>query len=154
MATIFFGAVLLVVLAILAITDWRTYLLPDLYTLPLIACGLLQSWILAPSTMARPALLASLIGAAAGYLVFVAIEIAYMCIKGRDGLGRGDAKLLAAGGAWCGWAALPYIVLISAGAALLALLLPSVRARSDDGAVPFGPFLAFAIFIVWTSAQL
>jgi len=61
--------------------------------------------------------------------------------------------LLAAGGAWCGWAGLPLIVLISSALALIALLFPSFKKIADSGEIPFGPFLALAIAIVWASAQ-
>jgi len=53
-------------------------------------------------------------------VLFVLIELTYRRLRGQDGLGRGDAKLLAAGGAWCGWSGLPLIVLISSALALIA----------------------------------
>ena len=72
----------------------------------MIILGVFQAYLL-PSEIT-----ASIIGAVIGYLVFFAIEIAYKKFRKIDGLGRGDAKLLAAGGAWCGWMGLPYIVLL------------------------------------------
>ena len=88
---------------------------------------------------------------ALGYLVFVAIEYGFRALRGKDGLGRGDAKLLAAGGAWCGWMGLPFIILIASGFGLLAALIPSVRQSAENGRIPFGPFLAFGIFMVWAA---
>jgi len=143
--TILFGLVLLAGLALLSWTDIKSYRLPDAFTFPLMGLGLMQGF-LAVEIQAR------LIGLALGYLAFVAIEYGFKALRGKDGLGRGDAKLLAVGGAWCGWVGLPFIVLIASGSGLVAALLPSVRKSAHDGHIPFGPFLAFAIFMVWAAA--
>jgi len=90
-----------------------------------------------------------IIGMALGYLVFVAIEYGFKALRGKEGLGRGDAKLLAAGGAWCGWMGLPFIILIASGFGLLAALMPSIKKSAGNGRIPFGPFLACGIFMVW-----
>lgn len=125
--------------------DLREYRLPDILTLPLIGLGVLQAWALGLDW------LASIVGAIVGYAAFVVIEIGFKRLRGKDGLGRGDAKLLAAGGAWCGWAGLPFIVLIGSGTGLIALLFPSMRRKAEGGAVPFGPFLALGVLLVWLS---
>ena len=140
------GAGLFLALCALCIIDWRSYRLPNFITLPLIAAGLAYNYFSGDDFKA------ALIGAGLGYGAFFTLEIAYKALRGRDGLGRGDAKLLAAGGAWCGWMGLPFIVLIASGSALLCLLLPSVRARAlEDNKLPFGPFLALGTFTVWLS---
>lgn len=131
-------------LLVLSWTDIKHYRLPDKFTFPLIALGLLQGYMVEE-------LRARLIGMALGYLAFLGIEYGFKALRGKDGLGRGDAKLLAAGGAWCGWMALPFIVLIASGFGLLAALLPSVRKSTDNGHIPFGPFLALGIFMVWAA---
>ena len=77
--------------------------------------------------------------------------MAFKKLRGKDGLGRGDAKLLAGGGAWCGWMGLPFIVLIGSGMGLVAALFPSVR---NQKRIPFGPFLALGILIVWLAFNL
>ncbi len=71
-------------------------------------------------------------------------------MRGREGLGRGDAKLLAAGGAWLGWEALPWVVLLAAVLGLALALLQRARgmALTRETALPFGPSLALAIWIV------
>lgn len=125
--------------------DFKTYRLPNALTLPLIALGLLQAFAF------KMNIYDSLIGAAVGYLCFVAIEVGFKYFRGKDGLGRGDAKLLAAAGAWCGWANLPFVVLIASGTGLMMLLLPSFRRISHTGRIPFGPFLAFGFFLVWSA---
>lgn len=130
-------------LLVLAAVDWEHFELPDVLTLPLIPAGLALTWWLAPE-----ALLAHALGAALGWAGFAGLAALYRRWRGRDGLGEGDAKLLAAGGAWLGLAALPELVLL---AALLGLLLALAlrlggRALKADTALPFGPALALAIF--------
>lgn len=137
------GMVLLPALAALAWIDMRTLRLPDPLTLPLIGAGLVQSWYFTGDVRN------ALIGAAAGYLFFLAIEKGYKALRGHDGLGRGDAKLLAAGGAWCGWIGLPWIVLIASGAGLAFAGALTLLGRRPDSMMPFGPFLALGMALVW-----
>jgi leader peptidase (prepilin peptidase)/N-methyltransferase len=138
------GIVLIVALIQLARIDWTTQRLPNLITLPLLAAGLVWAFGTAGDFYIH------LLGAALGYGVFWAVEVIYRLIRKRDGLGRGDAKLLAVGGAWCGAWALPVIVLIASLAAL-AYVLPKGDQQSR---IAFGPFLALGIGIVWLSQQL
>ncbi|MBC6412852.1 MAG: prepilin peptidase [Hyphomonadaceae bacterium] len=141
-----FGLILLALLTCLSWVDFRTCRLPDILTLPLIAAGLVQAY-------SGGFFLAGLIGAVAGYSVFVGIELLFKRIRKKDGLGRGDAKLLAAGGAWVGWMFLPFIVMIGSSLGLIAAMFPSMRNRTGSGHIPFGPFLALAIFIVWAAGH-
>jgi len=90
----------------LAWIDAEHLLLPDILTLPLILFGLGAAWYLR-----WPPLVDAAAGAAVGYLSFRLLALAYRWLRGRDGLGAGDAKLLAAGGAWLGWQALGDVVL-------------------------------------------
>lgn len=140
-----FSFILASFLAALAWIDFKTFRLPDILTLPLTALGILQAWVLGTDWEA------GLIGAGIGYAVFVALETGFRHVRGKEGLGRGDAKLLAAGGAWCGWAGLPFVILIASGSGLIALLLPSFRKLADAGRIPFGPFLALGILLVWAA---
>ena len=126
----------------LAVIDARTLRLPDPITLPLIGCGLAAAWALDMPLRQHA------IGAGLGYLGFVALELAYARLRGRAGLGRGDAKLLAAGGAWCGALALPVILLAASASGLgyvIALRLTGRRVEM----VAFGPFLALGIALGW-----
>lgn len=143
--TILSGVVLIGALVQLARIDWATQRLPNLITFPLLAAGL--AWAFGTALDFYPHLL----GAALGYAAFWAVETLYRLIRKRDGLGRGDAKLLAVGGAWCGAWALPAIVLIASLAAL-AYVLPKGEAR--DARIPFGPFLAVGIGAVWLVQRL
>jgi len=129
----------------LAWIDWRRMRLPDFLTLPLLGLGLAATLLETPG-----ALLSSVVGALAGYAALRLIDWGYRGLRGREGLGQGDAKLLAAGGAWLGWEALPWVVLL---AALLGLALALAhRARgaalTRETALPFGPSLALALWIV------
>ena len=108
-------------------------------TLPLIVAGLAAAALFDPGAVVDRAL-----AAAIGYLGLRALAAIYRVARGRDGLGGGDAKLLAAGGAWVGLAALPQVILAAALAALAgaaALTLSGARLTAHS-ALPFGPFLA------------
>jgi leader peptidase (prepilin peptidase)/N-methyltransferase len=135
----------------LAAIDLSHYLLPDFLTLPLIPIGILAAWIIDPAAVAD-----SLTGAASGGLFVVAIRYAYRLLRGREGIGLGDAKLLAAAGAWVSWSGLPSVLLIAALSGLLFAVIRSAFGRRLAGtdAVPFGPFLAFGTWIVWLYGPL
>jgi leader peptidase (prepilin peptidase)/N-methyltransferase len=122
--------------------DARCQRLPDVLTLPLVLAGLAEAVFLEPeAVMGRAA------GAAAGYLGFWALAWMFRRIRGREGLGMGDAKLLAAGGAWLGAWLLPDVLLLAAGTALAYALR---RGRPDPTEkLPFGPFLAAGIWAMW-----
>ncbi len=126
--------------------DWHTLRLPDALTLPLLLAGLGAAWLDSLS-----ALFAGVVGALAGYAALAAVSVWYRAMRGREGLGRGDAKLLAAGGAWLGWSPLPWVLLGAALAGLLLALLRRARGTQLTGttALPFGPPLALAIWTIW-----
>jgi leader peptidase (prepilin peptidase) / N-methyltransferase len=126
--------------------DARHWLLPDALTLPLAAAGFIAALAVDPEGLPDRTL-----GLLVGYFVLRAVAFLYRKMRGREGLGAGDAKLLAAAGAWVGASGLPLVVLIAALSGLLAaacLRLAGVR-LSAASAIPFGPFLAFAIWLVW-----
>lgn len=138
--------ILLVALAALSLIDARTQRLPDILTLPLIVAGIAVNGLVFSSWTV------SIAGAALGYGVLVALELTYKRFRGRDGLGRGDAKLLAAGGAWCGAWLLPMILLAGSASALLYVLsLALIRRQAPDAdqPMPFGPWLALGIALCW-----
>ena len=126
--------------------DLRHWLLPDLLTLPLLATGLGVTAAFDVEDLADHA-----VGAVVGYLGLLAAAEAYRLFRGRKALGAGDAKLLGAAGAWLGVAALPQVVLLAALTALAAaagLSLAGIRLHAPS-ALPFGAFLALAIWSVW-----
>jgi leader peptidase (prepilin peptidase)/N-methyltransferase len=130
----------------LAAMDWREFVLPDIITLPLIPGGLVVTWAIDPGLLIGHAL-----GALAGFASFAVVASIYHHARGREGLGLGDAKLLAAAGAWLGWQALPSVVLIAA-ACGLALALATALAGAKlawTSRIAFGPHLALAFWLVW-----
>lgn len=130
-----------------SLVDARTRLLPDGSTLGLIPAGLLVQFGLAGWN----GVMMGAMGAALGFGVLWAVSMLYRKLRGRDGLGLGDAKLLAAGGAWCGPFAVSWIVLLGAGLALVCLILPrpGKKPLSATTSIAFGPALAAGIFIVF-----
>lgn len=141
------GAWLLLTLAVL---DSRHLWLPDALTFPLILLGLtLGDWILPASFADR------LIGALGGAALLACVAFAYTRLRGREGLGLGDAKLLGAIGAWLGWQALPFVLLIASVAALLWALALRLLGKSVEGAtrIPLGTFLCLAVVPGWLAAS-
>ena len=139
-----FGAMLFAwALLALAVIDYDTQLLPDDITLPLLWAGLLAN--LAGTFVP---LSAAVIGAVAGYLSLWSVYWLFKLVTGKEGMGYGDFKLLAAICAWLGWQALATVILLSSvvGAAVgIALMVLTKHGR--DKPIPFGPYLAAAGFI-------
>jgi len=137
---------LAVTLLAIAVIDLRHFVVPDALSLPLLLAGLGVS-ALRPET----ALLDGALGATGGFLFLAGIREAYFRLRGQEGLGLGDAKLLAAGGAWAGWQGLPFILLAASASGLLAVLIARLRGRvlARGDAIPFGPALALGIWLVW-----
>lgn len=134
-----------------ALVDARHLLLPDILVLPLIPAGiLLHVWIVPDRWIDH------LIGAAVGYLMFAGVAALYRRFRGREGLGMGDAKLLAAAGAWVGWAGLSSVIFLGAAFGLLTALVLYFTGRAIDRAaeLPFGPALAVAFWLVWLYGPL
>ncbi|MFN4186045.1 MAG: prepilin peptidase [Hyphomonas sp.] len=131
----------------LALIDLRTYILPDGLNLAvfLLGCGMVAlyrqdmwPWHLA--------------GAIAGYGLLWLVETGYRRLRGKDGLGRGDAKLLGAIGMWVSLEGIPPVLLIASLSGILAVLaLAALKRRSVSGQsmIAFGPWIALAGYIVW-----
>ncbi len=137
------------VLLALGWIDWEWLRLPDPMTLPLIVAGLVATWFLDRSAIADHAS-----AAVVGYAALRALNALYRRVRGRDGLGAGDAKLLAAAGAWVGLAALPWLLLLAALAGLGVAAIRGLRGErlSATTALPFGTCLAVALWLVWLAA--
>lgn len=145
------GAALGWQLVLLAILDVRHFWLPHRLTIPLGLMGLAQAAAFEPS-----ALIDRLIGAAGGMAALVLVAWTYRRARGREGLGGGDARLLAAAGAWIGWMGLPSVLLIAAGSGLAlagAARLAGRRIAWSDR-VPFGLFLALGLWLTWLYGPL
>ena len=137
------------VLIALTFIDADTTLLPDSLTLPLLWAGLLLN---TGGTFAP--LSEAVIGAAAGYLILWTIYWLFKLATGKEGMGYGDFKLLAALGAWFGWKMLlPILLLSSVVGATVGIILLVLARRGRDIPIPFGPYLAAAGFIALLYGQ-
>jgi len=120
--------------------DADTQLLPDDLTLLLLWCGLLVNW-----NGSFVPLDEAVIGAAAGYLSLWSVYWLFKLATGKEGMGYGDFKLLAALGAWLGWKMLPVIVLLSSVVgAVIGIVLILFARHGRNNPIPFGPYLAAA----------
>lgn len=143
-------AAVLFTLVLIALTfiDIDTMLLPDQITFPLVWSGIylaLVGW-------SPVSLIDSVIGAMAGYLILWSIYWGFKLLTGKEGMGYGDFKLLAAIGAWLGWQQLPLVVLLSSVVgAIIGIAMLSAQKKGFDKAIPFGPYLAIAgwICLLW-----
>ncbi|NYS76775.1 MULTISPECIES: A24 family peptidase [Halomonadaceae] len=133
-----YGACLM--LLALAVIDLRTQLLPDIITLPLLWAGLLFQLLFQPFMLSD-----AVIGVMVGYLSLWSFYWLFKLVTGKEGMGFGDFKLLAALGAWLGWSFLPLILILSAGlGAVVGLTAQACAPRLRGKPLPFGPFLALA----------
>lgn len=131
-------------LVALAMIDWDTTLLPDDITLPLLWAGLIAA---ALQWNPSVSLTSALWGAVAGYLSLWLVYWAFKLATGKEGMGYGDFKLLAALGAWFGWQALvPIILMSSVIGAIIGIGMKFTSGLREGGYIPFGPFLAGAGF--------
>lgn len=129
-----------IALIVLTGIDFRHQLLPDIITLPLLWLGLLAN-----SQGLFADLNSAVIGAVAGYLVLWLVFWGFKLLTGKEGMGHGDFKLLAALGAWFGWTALPAVILLaSAVGATVGIALIVLARRGREVPIPFGPYLAGA----------
>ncbi|MCP5321908.1 MAG: prepilin peptidase [Pseudomonadales bacterium] len=138
--------------ALIALTmiDFDHQLLPDSITLPLLWLGLLVNsfGVLVP-------LVDAVWGAALGYLSLWSVYWAFRLLTGKEGMGFGDFKLLAALGAWLGWQALPLVIILSSlVGAVIGVVLIVALGRDRNVPIPFGPYLAAAgwITLLWGDA--
>lgn len=135
----------------LAIIDFRHQILPDELSLPLIPAGLAVAYAMDPVLLWD-----HVFGAVGGLAAFALVRHIYSRLRGREGLGFGDVKLLAGAGAWVSWEGLAGVVLIAALTALAAIVALSCTGRrfSPLDRVPFGTCICLALWVVWTYGPL
>ncbi|WP_299044367.1 A24 family peptidase [uncultured Tateyamaria sp.] len=132
------SAFLAVVLGWVCVVDTRRFQIPDAASLGLMLSGLALSFL---SPVVTP--LAAVLGATVGYVAFAGLGTAFYHHTGQDGLGLGDAKLLAAAGAWLGLQDLPMLVGVAAIGALTFAVMTGRRK------IAFGPWLSGAFWVIW-----
>lgn len=137
------GGLLALWLGAISFIDRRTLRIPDVLSLGLLATGLAfaawqsQQW---PTS--------HVVGASVGFLSLALLGEAFFRWRGREGLGLGDAKLFGASGAWLGWQALPFVLLLASIFGLFAALALQGGTRRDRR-LAFGPHLCVSFFAVW-----
>jgi len=145
--TLAYALILIYSLLVLTLIDLDHQLLPDNIVLPLLWIGLLANL-----DNQFVSIQSAVIGAMAGYMVLWTIYQVHHRLTGKEGMGYGDFKLLAALGAWFGWQALPVIILtaslIGTGIAILLMLF---RGHKREVPIAFGPYLALGgwVFLMW-----
>ncbi len=133
-----FSTILVGLLVWISVSDWRSYRIPNAANALLLGVGLLCSFGWPWTTMTDAAL-----GVVFGYVVLAGLGWIHFHKTKQEGLGLGDAKLLAASGAWVGWQYLPILVAVSATSALAFCVLTKKRKLA------FGPWLAFSLLWIW-----
>jgi leader peptidase (prepilin peptidase)/N-methyltransferase len=146
------GGLAVVVIAIARI-DARELIIPNTLVLAALALGLCNAGLTSPAGMLDGLLFAIVRGAAFAFLFFV-LQVGYRKLRRREGLGSGDVKLAAAGGAWLDWVMIPVVIEIAAAAALTVYLSSYLAGQRDEplrltSRLPFGLFLAPAIWLGW-----
>ena len=134
--------ILSVFFIIIFFIDLKHYIIPNELTFPLMAIGFLKSFDPNLNKTIFPNYINSLIGGLIGYLIIWFIIFAYKKIRNKEGMGLGDAKLLAVVGFWFGWLSIPFTIFISSFIALI-IVVPSVlnKSRSMTSQIPFGPYI-------------
>jgi leader peptidase (prepilin peptidase)/N-methyltransferase len=134
----------------LLVLDVEHMWLPDRLTLPLGLAGMAAGW-----WLSMP-LVDSLIGAAAGWASLAGLAAGYKALTGRTGIGGGDPKLFAAIGAWLGWFALPFVLVLAATLGLLLVLYDRLSGRpvTRYSRVPLGALLAAAAWPLWLAGPM
>ena len=133
--------ILAFVFIIIFFIDFKHYIIPNILTFPLMILGFVKSF--DPNLNSLfPNYLNSLIGGIFGYGIIWSIIFFYKQIKNKEGMGLGDAKLLAAIGFWFGWISIPFVIFSSSIVALI-LVTPSLlnKSRKFSSQIPFGPFI-------------
>ena len=151
-----FAFILVFALVTLTFIDFDTQLLPDDITLPLLWLGLIFNFNGGNGNVGFTDLKSAVFGAIFGYLILWSVYWLFKLVTGKEGMGYGDFKLLAAIGAWFGWQMLPAVILLSSVVgAVIGIGLIVFKGKGGGTAIPFGPFLALGgIAALFFGAQL
>ena len=135
-------------LLVIFFIDLKHYIIPNELTFPLMGIGFLKSFDPNLNTAIFPNFVNSLIGGVLGYLLIWSIIFFYKQIRNKEGMGLGDAKLLAVTGFWFGWISVPFVIFSSSIIALISVI-PSLmtKKRKMTSQIPFGPYIVLATVI-------
>ena len=148
--------VLSISFVIIFFIDFKHFIIPNELTYPLMIIGLLKSFDPNLNQTIFPNYINSLIGGVFGYLIIWLIIFFYKKVRKKEGMGLGDAKLLAVVGFWFGWFSIPFTIFMSSVVALI-FVIPSLinKSRKMSSQIPFGPYIIIAvIFYVFFSNQI
>ena len=149
---------LLIILSIFFIIiffiDLKHYIIPNELTFPLMLIGFVKSFDPNLNQTIFPNYINSLLGGFFGYAVIWLIIFFYKKVRNKEGMGLGDAKLMAVVGFWFGWASIPFTIFISSAVALV-LVIPSLikKTRNMSAQIPFGPYIIIGCIIYVTFAN-
>ena len=149
---------LLIILSIFFIIiffiDLKHYIIPNELTFPLMLIGFVKSFDPNLNQTIFPNYINSLLGGFFGYAVIWLIIFFYKKVRNKEGMGLGDAKLMAVVGFWFGWASIPFTIFISSAVALV-LVIPSLikKTRNMSALIPFGPYIIIGCIIYVTFAN-
>ena len=149
----FLGAGLAIVMLTIAVIDWRSFTIPDWLNAVGLSLALVHAAAQQPEAM-WPAMANALVRGTALALIFFALRLGYASLRKRQGIGLGDVKLAFVAGAWLDWLVIPIAIELAAFAALSVYLLRQLltgQPISPKNRIPFGLFLAPAIWICWVA---
>ena len=152
--TSFLLIVLSIFFIIIFFIDIKHYIIPDELTYPLMIIGFVKSFDPNLNQVIFPNFINSLVGGVAGYLIIWLIIFFYKKFRKKEGMGLGDAKLLAVIGFWFGWTSVPYVLFFSSVVALL-WVAPSLikKSRKLTSQIPFGPYIILATVLFFVLKQ-
>lgn len=144
------GGSLAILMMAIAVVDARNFIIPNTLVLAALGLGFLDTSIARPEAAAA-AMIGSALRGLALALAFWSLRLAYMWLRGREGIGLGDVKLVAVAGTWLDWVAITFAVEFAALTALSVVAIRALRGQRITGQtrVPFGCFLAPAIWLGW-----
>jgi len=147
-----FGAALFTLTLAITIIDWRSLIIPDWLNASVFALGVVRTLAFADSGAAASVAVETIARGAVLAGVLLLVRNVYRRARGREGIGLGDVKLGGAGGVWVGWTMLPVVIEIAALSALAVFLVSARLTKKPvrwDERLPFGSFLAPAIWATW-----
>jgi leader peptidase (prepilin peptidase)/N-methyltransferase len=135
-------------LLVIFFIDLKNYIIPNELTFPLMGIGFLKSFDPNLNTLIFPNFVNSLIGGVLGYSLIWSIIFFYKQIRNKEGMGLGDAKLLAVTGFWFGWVSVPFVIFLSSIIGLISVM-PSLMTKKIKmtSQIPFGPYIVIAIVV-------